>query len=582
MNRIVSQEKREARSIIGMMLTSVFLAVVVFGVAELLLRLIDGVTQLAYYGQFSWAPISPVGHALGWWAVGVPVVGGMMIGLMARYGSEAIRGHGIPEAMIQVLSQKSRISPKVALFKPLSAAISIGTGGPFGAEGPIIATGGALGSLSGQIVTLSANERKTLLAAGAAAGMTAIFGTPIAAILLSIELLLFEFRMRSIVPVAVAVATSMALRQYFHGMHRFFPLALTEIPTFSAWGGCVIIGVVCGIAAAGITAMVYWLEDQFEKLPIHWMWWPAMGAVVVGLIGHFFPETLGVGYQNIERILAGKIMGPVVIVLCLMKFISWWAALSSGTSGGTLAPLLTVGAGLGQWIGSLLAPIILIDLRLAALVGMGALFAGASRAMLASALFAVEATGAFEQSMPVLLCCSISWWIASTLKKHSIMTEKIERRGHIVPLHYDADDFMNTKVGALMDREVPLISGDRSISSFVEEREQHREGERKARAIVDSRGFLCGVVTDMEILQAMREGKGDLCVSSLGKKEVITVMPDETLHDAAEKMLVFNVGRLIVVDPAQSLLPIGYLGRKEFISGRQRRLLDEEREKGWL
>jgi H+/Cl- antiporter ClcA len=575
------RRNNEPLSIAGLSLACVFLSLLAFCAAELLLRSIDLVTNLAYFGRFSFQPVVPGDHWLGWWAVLIPAVGGLIIGLMARYGSEAIRGHGIPEAMIQVLSNKSRISPKVTVLKPLSAAISIGTGGPFGAEGPIIATGGALGSLVGQIFSTTASERKILLAAGAAAGMTAIFGTPLAAVLLSVELLLFEFRMRSLVPVCVATACAMALRGTFHGDHYFFPLdALTPLNT-SSWIGCVIVGLLCGVVATFITTGVYWLEDKFEHLPVHWMWWPCIGGVAVGLIGHYFPQTLGVGYVNIQNILDLKILGPLVLGLCLMKFLSWWIALSSGTSGGTLAPLLTLGAGLGQLLGTVMQPFIAMDIRLAALVGMGALFAGASRALLASALFSVESTGLLAAAMPVLLGCAVSSFVSSILRNHSIMTEKITRRGHLVPQHYNADEFLNTQIKKRMSTDIPLVHSTRSIASFIVESDQNQK-TRSAAVVIDDEGSLCGIVTRKDLLGFIQQGKGELSALEAATQKVITAHPEQTLHDAIELMFLHDVARLIVTEVDKPNVPVGYLGRKELLECRQEALKEEHREAGWV
>ncbi len=331
-------------------------AVVAAFIAQLLMRLISLVTHVAFYGQFV-ARLDehslPAGNRLGIWVIPVPIIGGIIVGFMARYGSKAIRGHGIPEAMEQVLLNQSRIPPRITFLKPLSAAIAIGTGGPFGAEGPIIATGGALGSLVGQVITATAVERKTLLAAGAAAGMAATFGSPVSAVLLAIELLLFEFRARSIIPVALAAVAAAGVRVFFDGVHPVFDMPNLVRPAGWALIAYIFLGGVVGVISVGVTRAVYWVEDAFEHLPIHWMWWPAVGAIAVGVIGYVAPLTLGVGYSNISHIISFGSAGSesftirFIGFLCVMKFLSWVIALGSGTSGGTLAPLFTIGGGLG-------------------------------------------------------------------------------------------------------------------------------------------------------------------------------------------------------------------------------------------
>ncbi len=411
-------------------------------ISRALTALIGLSTNLAYFGRVSTAFVSPANHHLGYWSVLVPVAGGLLVGLMARYGSAAIRGHGIPEAMEQVLRNESRIPARITFLKPLSAAISIGTGGPFGAEGPIIATGGALGSLIGQIIHTTASERKALLAAGAAAGMTATFGTPISAVLLAVELLLFEFKARSLIPVALACATAAAARLSLVGSVAVFAMPTIAHVTSTAITGYTLVGALAGFISIYITKLVYWIEDLFEHLPLHWMWWPAIGGTAVGLAGLVAPHTLGVGYDNIEHILDGSLSGQLLIVFCFMKLVSWSIALGSGTSGGTLAPLFTIGGGLGAVTGAFLNTIpafSTVDPRIAALVGMAATFAGSSRAFLTSLMFAYEATHQQSALIPLLSGCTAAYLVSSLLMRNTIMTEKIVRRGITVPAEYSAE-----------------------------------------------------------------------------------------------------------------------------------------------
>src|SRR5215212_9038365 len=299
------------RRVVVISLWSILLAVVTGLVAQLLVRLIGLITNIAFYGRISTAFVTPAHNRLGWLVVIIPAIGGIIVGLMARYGSKAIRGHGIPEAMEQVLLNESRIPGRIVWLKPLSAAVSIGTGGPFGAEGPIIATGGAMGSVVGQFFRTTAMERKTLLAAGAAAGMAATFGSPVSAVLLAIELLLFEYRPRSLIPVALAAAVATGVRIAFVGSAPVFPIPEVPQPSGAALAAYVVLGALIGLVAVAVTRIVYAVEDGFEKvgerLGVHWMWWPAVGAVVVGLVGIVEPRTLGVGYDNITGAIAGTI-----------------------------------------------------------------------------------------------------------------------------------------------------------------------------------------------------------------------------------------------------------------------------------
>jgi CIC family chloride channel protein len=422
-------------------LACTLLALPVFGVARLLLLLIDFFTNLFYRGSLSVEPGGPGLERWGWFCVLVPALGGLIVGLMARYGSKAIRGHGIPEAMEQVLVNDSRIGHRVAWLKPLSSAISIGSGGPFGAEGPIIATGAALGSLSGQWLPFHGRERKLLLAAGAAAGMAAIFGTPLAAVLLALELLLFEFTPQAILAVGLASATAAGLRAAFLGAGPVFPM-----PDLNFAGGWALalyagMGVPFGFIAVGISKAVYFVEEGFEKLPLHWMFWPVLGGLAVGFLGMFSPRTLGVGYANISDILGGGLVGTALAAFMLLKFLSWSVALGSGTSGGTLAPLLSIGSALG-YLGvagaATLWPGLGLDPRLGALAGMAALFAGCSGAVMASLVFAFEATHQVPGVLPLLLASLTATATAKWLHPHNIMTEKLSRRGVTVPHSWGA------------------------------------------------------------------------------------------------------------------------------------------------
>lgn len=420
---------------------SVAIAVLVSGVARALVFLIGLITNFAFYGRISGELSSPANHQLGPWVIAVPVIGALIVGVMARYGSKAIRGHGIPEAMEQILTNESRIPRRMTFLKPLSAAIAIGTGGPFGAEGPIIATGGALGSWLGQVIHVTAQERKTILAAGAVAGMTAIFGTPFSAILLAIELLVFEFRPRSFIPVTAAALTAIALRPILFGTAPLFHVATLAPTQDAALLAYTVEGALMGLIAVCLSRSIYFIEDLFEKLPFHWMWWPAVGGLAVGLVGVASPHTMGVGYENIDKILSGQFVGDALAMFCALKFLSWSIALGSGTSGGTLAPIFTIGGGLGVLTGQALQAIVPsagVDLRIAGLVGMAATFAGASRALFTSVVFAIEITQQFVCLLPLLAGCTSAFIVSALVMRTTIMTEKLARRGHHVPSEYIA------------------------------------------------------------------------------------------------------------------------------------------------
>jgi len=541
------------------------------GVAQVLQKLIALVTNLAFRGSLSVEWLGPTTSHLGAWVILVPPLGGLVVGIMARFGSQAIRGHGIPEAMEQILTNESRIPVRLTFLKPLSAAVAIGTGGPFGAEGPIIATGGALGSVLGQLLPVTAAERKTLLAAGAAAGMAATFGTPVAAVLLSIELLLFEFRPRSLIPVSLAAATATGVRFSWAGAAPAFHSAAFTEPGGLALILYVVLGGIVGLASVWVTRAVYRIEDAFERLPLHWMWWPALGAIPVGIIGFFAPRTLGVGYDNIDAVLTGALATGPLLALCLAKFASWSIALGSGTSGGTLAPLFTIGGALGALLGialALLLPSAGIDPRLAALVGMAALFAGASRALLASVVFAFETTRQPVGLLPLLGGCSVAWLVSAALMKHSIMTERIARRGRVVPAEYAADWLAQWRAEDFLSRPVVTLRATETVSEALE---RLAHVNHQGFPVVDPRGRVLGVV----MRRTLSASPGALRVSALVERPPVTIRTSDTLRHAADVMAHAGVGRLPVVSEGLDPVLVGMLTRSDLVGAHRPRLRAE-------
>ena len=543
-------------------------------VAQALLALISLTTNLAFYGRLSLADVSPAGavEGLGWWVVAIPVAGALVVGIMARFGSKAIRGHGIPEAMEQVLTNESRIPARMTFLKPVSAAIAIGTGGPFGAEGPIIATGSALGSVVGQFMHMTAAERKTVLAAGAAAGMAATFGSPVAAVLLAIELLLFEYRPRSIIPVALASVTATGVRMIFEGMTPVFAMPDLVQPSDAALAVYLALGGVMGLAAVAVTRTVYAIEDGFERLPVHWMWWPALGAIVVGVVGYVAPATLGVGYENIRDLLAHRLTASAALVLCGLKFISWAIALGSGTSGGTMAPLFTVGAALGTAVGSgvaWLAPGLGVDVRIAALVGMASLFAGASRAMLACTVFAFETTLQPFGLLPLLGGCAASYLVSSLLMRNSLMTEKIARRGIHAPAEYVADVLEQVRVGQVASKTLVSLKAEDSLGKVRAWLASGAGGtSHQGFPVINERGALVGVLTRRDLLDG--DAREDQPLSAHVKRTVKFVYDDCTVRQAANHMVNHQVGRLPVVRRAAPHEVVGMITRSDVLSVFQR------------
>src|SRR6185437_8203580 len=557
-------------------LLAVLNALLVGVIAKIMVSLIGWVTGISFYGKISAEDVSPVANHLGIWVIFIPVIGGIIVGIMARYGSRAIRGHGIPEAMEQVLTNQSKIAPIVTFLKPLSAAISIGTGGPFGAEGPIIAAGGAFGSLIGQILKITAYERKILLTAGATAGMAAIFGSPVAAVLLAIELLLFEFSPRSIIPVALACITGAASHYVFFGSAPMFAMPLMEAPGTLDLIVYVVIGALVGVASVGVTKLVYAIEDAFEKLPIHWMWWPAIGGVAVGVVGYFAPSTMGVGYDNIRSVLSGNLTINTLLIFCFLKFISWSISLGSGTSGGTLAPLFTIGGAMGALVAigvNYIAPSIGLNLSIAALIGMAAMFSGASRALLTSVVFALETTGQPHMLLPLLGGCAASYLVSFAMMSSTIMTEKIARRGVATPESYVPDILSSYTVGQLLKEEVTVLSVSDTLAETRRFVSEENEKSYSAFVVVDEEENLAGVLSIQEIFSGKHDSTEKLSMLVTGYP--VTIREDESLHVAVNRMISHKI-EILPVMSAEDHKFIGVLTYRDVLEAYERKKKESE------
>ena len=544
------------------------------GAAWCLLRLIAFFTNLAYWGRLSTAPAS-IPATLPLWSIFIPVLGSLVIGLMARYGSEKIRGHGIPEAIEAILIGRSRIQLKVALLKPLSSAISIGTGGPFGAEGPIIMTGGALGSLFAQLFHLTSAERKTLLVAGAAAGMTAVFGTPIAAVLLAVELLLFEWKPRSFIPVTVAAIVAFAWRPLLIGNGPLFPYMGDPAMPWWGLGLCAAAGLLAGAQSSLLTLLLYGMEDVFSKFPIHWMWWPALGGLAVGLGGVIDPAVLGVGYDNIRLLLAGSLTMSALLILLFDKAFVWIVALSSGTSGGVLAPLLILGGALGaveaHWMP-------FGDTGFWALLGMTAILGGTMRAPLTAILFAVELTGNFHV-LPALLTASAAGYAFTVLvMRRSILTERIARRGLHLTREYGIDPFEVMRVGEIMASPAEALAASMTIKQTIGFFETGQD-RHKSYPVIRDDGRLIGLISRGDVLRWMRDGAtGEELLGDVAL-EVATAFPDETAGQLADRMAQGRFSRVPVIAREDRKL-IGIVTRHELLRVRTLALQAEQARQG--
>lgn len=588
-SRVISAQIEAAYRLEIVSLLAGLIGVLAGLVAFALYDLIGLFTNLAYYHEWSFHFRSPEHTQIGAWIIATPVVGALIIGFMAKYGSEKIRGHGIPEAMEAVLTSRSRIEAKVAILKPLSAAIAIGTGGPFGAEGPIIQTGGAMGSLVGQLLSTTATERKVLLACGAGAGMAATFNTPIAGVILAIEMLLFEFRSRSFIPLVIACTLATSVRAILLGQRSMFSMGNVNFDVLHGLPFYVLLGVLSGIAAIGFTKVLYWVEDLFERLPVDDLLHPAIGALGLGIIGFFVPRVLGVGYDTISDILNNNLALKLLLVVAIFKALAMVISLGSGTSGGLLAPMFMSSAALGgafAMVMNMIFPGLHLSPGAYALVAMAAVFGSASRATFAFIVFAFEITRDYNAILPLMLACVIADMIALRYLPNSIMTEKLARRGLQVPDQFEVSAMRVSRVGEVMRKDVTPIAAEMTVAQLAEKMGHGDPGFNLTQGlpIVGKDGKLAGIVTQGDLLRALqKDSKGEMSVLDAGSTNLIVAYPDELVHDAMHAMVAHDIGRLPVVSRDDPFKMIGYFNRACLLAAWSLQKQDETvREQGWI
>jgi chloride channel protein, CIC family len=554
-------------------------------VALFLLRLIGLSTNLFFYGRWRTDLVSPAGHHLGYFVVLIPVIGGLIVGLMARFGSDRIRGHGIPEAIEAILLRGAKVEPRVAVLKPVSAAIAIGSGGPFGAEGPIIMTGGAFGSLIAQFFHLTNAERKTLLVAGAAAGMSATFAAPFAAVLLAVELLLFEWKPRSFIPVVLASVTAEAAR-----IHLLGPGPIFAVPMHSAalspviLMGCLLTGLLAGALSAALTGLVYAVEDGFSHLKkIHWMWWPALGSIVVGIGGLIYPRALGVGYDVIGQLLQGNATTTMILGVLLVKSIMWGVALGSGTSGGVLAPLLMMGGALGA-LEALFLPH--QGPGFWPLIAMGAILGGTMRSPLTGVIFSFELTSDYHAILPLLIACMAAHAFTVLTLKRSILTEKIARRGHHLSREYVVDPLEALSVEDVMRTNVSALPAATTVADL--QRVLHsNKGARGQRLypVLGEGTRLMGVVTRTDLKKLIvqfesggdRAGNGNARLADIVAGDPIVAYLNEPLRFVVNRMAATGITRFPVVKNGSEPELLGMIGLRDLLKARELTVEEEHK-----
>lgn len=573
-----AEEREEAR--IGLLtLVSGGIGFAAGLIAYFLYHLIGLLTNLFYYGKFDFSFASPQHNQLGLFVLLVPAFGGFVAGLMIKYGSTKIIGHGIPEAIESVLLSRSKIEPRVGVLKALSAAFTIGSGQPFGAEGPIIQTGGAFGSFIGQLISVTASERRILLAAGAASGMSATFGTPISAIFLVIELLLFEFRVKSLVPVAVASAIGAWMHIYLITAKPLFATPVYHFGGLDSLPFYILLGLISGVLGSALSRGLYKTEDLFSRIPIGQPWLPTIGGLIVGAIGFLVPQTLGVGYDVITSIIDSNVTVRLAIVIMAAKAVSWMLSMGSQTSGGTLAPLFMVGSALGLAFGSgveSLFPGLGAVPGAYAIAGMAAVFGTASRAPFASIVFALEVTEAYQGVLPVIVTVVIAELVGEYLMEDSIMTEKLARRGLRVRHIYEVNPLRQVRVEKLMSPLIPVDAGKCVLALFRElhESENHLSPGREKHIIVLKDRKPIGVIDEAQLYTAALNGDPEVTVEQVCSKNFLTIQEDEFAYEAQTLITLKDAPFLVVLNRDHT--PVGCISRGDLIGAQRDKIAEDK------
>jgi H+/Cl- antiporter ClcA len=545
-------------------------------VAQGLLELIYLFTNIFFYGKFSFAITSPVHNHLGIWVIFVPVIGGLIVGLMVYYWEPTLKGHGIPEAMEAVLFGHSRMRLRVGFLKPLATAFAIGTGGPFGAEGPIIQTGAAFGSLFGQAIGLTPYYRRVLLASGAAAGMAATFTAPLAGILVAIELLLFEFRARSFIPVALASTVATAVRISFVGWAPLFPTPAYKLTSMNELWLFGLMGILMGVVGIAIIRVLFWLEEFFDHLPFKraLIWSPAIGALILGIIGYFSPEVFGTGYDTIRDMLNNRLAPGDLIGVSVSKFWALVISLGSGTTGGVFAPSLIVGGGIGGAFAIGLQhifPHLVSNPAFYALVAMAAVFGGIARAPFTSIVFLFELSHNPNSLLPLIVCVMVSDGFVRLFSRDSVMTGKLVKRGLIVLQDYSVPVLMRARIEQVMRKQFSVMQADAELRTILQ---KFSPENVELVPVVEKDGSLLGIIEPHDLLRADTQDH-HFTMRELARQDYVRAYPNDLVDRVNREMLLKNVENVVVVESHQSAKPIG-IARANDILQLRRWLLEEE------
>ena len=545
-------------------------------VAEGLLELIYLFTNLCFYGKLSFAITSPEHNHLGLWVIAVPTIGGLIVGLMVHYWEPTLKGHGIPEAMEAVLFSHSRMRLRVAFLKPLATALAIGTGGPFGAEGPIIQTGAAVGSLFGQAVGLTPYYRRVLLASGAAAGMAATFTAPLAGILVAVELLLFELRARSFIPVSLAAAVATGVRIHFVGWAPLFPMPAYKLTGMNELWLFGVMGVLMGMVGIAMIRALFWVEDFFDHLPFKraLVWSPAIGAAILGVIGYFYPQVFGTGYDTIRDMLNNRLTPANLLGVSIAKFWALVISLGSGTTGGVFAPSLIVGGGIGgaYAIGcEHFFPHLVSNPAFYALAAMAGVFGGIARAPFTSIVFLFELSHNPNSLLPLIVCVMIADGFVRLFSRDSIMTGKLVKRGLIVLQDYSVPVLMRARIDEVMRKQFSTIQADVELRTILA---KFAPENMELLPVVEKDGTLLGIVEPHDLLKVDTQDH-HFTMRELARQDYVRSYPGELVDLVNREMLLKNVENVIVVESHESSKPVGIVRANDILQLR-RWLMEEE------
>jgi H+/Cl- antiporter ClcA len=545
-------------------------------VAQGLLELIHLFTNIFFYGKFSFAITSPAYNHLGLWVILIPPIGGLLVGIMVYFWEPTLKGHGIPEAMESVLFGHSRMRIRVAILKPLATAFAIGTGGPFGAEGPIIQTGAALGSLFGQAVGLTPYYRRVLLASGAAAGMAATFTAPFAGILVAIELLLFELRARSFIPVALAAAVATGVRIHFAGWAPLFPTPAFKLTGMNELWLFALLGILMGIVGIIMIRVLSWLEDFFDDLPIKraLIWSPVIGALILGVIGYFYPQVFGTSYGTIRDMLNDRMTAHQLVGVSFGKFWALVISLGSGTTGGVFAPSLVVGGGLGAAFAmgfKHLLPNLVSDPAFYALAAMAAVFGGIARAPLTSIVFLFELSHNPNALLPLIVCVMVSDGFVRLFSRDSIMTVKLVKRGLIVLQDYSVPVLMRARIDQVMHKQFDQLQADDELRTVLQ---NFVPGNIGLIPVVEKEGSLIGIVEPHDLLRT-ESPDHHFKMRELARRDFVLAYPEESVDQVHRDMMLKNTENVVVVQANDARKPIG-IARANDILQLRRWLMEEE------